>query len=283
MALPLCGRRARSKLRVGAVIRAGSGGPADRPGRESYARYPLYPQADSAWIGRFFVTATVRGRDDLPATGDSLPSHSLSSCRAGRLRAAGRAEAKGRAADEAAARRKLRACPLADAKAVGFVKHPPVSRRPSGTWATTGGTPGLRVQDSSGGKRDFGPRAATGGTGASAPDLSGRTGFRPGSCETGGPRTQVHGRQAEPRLRLRIQPFPEPKLRPRVRDWREEGRKFRIRQAANRQGFGPVGEPAGQPDAASAVDGPRRKRRRDPRFRRRPLETARRGTPRLPG
>lgn len=157
MALPLCGRRARSKLRVGAAIRAGSGGPADRRGRESYARYPLYPQADSAWIGRFFVTATVRGRDDLPETGDSLPSHSLSQGQAGRLRAAGRIEAKGRAADEAAARRKLRACPLADAKAACFVKRPrdpgglrarggPFrNQEPSGSRNRTGGTP------------DFGP------------------------------------------------------------------------------------------------------------------------------
>src|ERR1051325_11020138 len=37
---------------------------------------------------------------------------------------AGTGEAKGRAADEAAARRKLRACPLADAKAACFVKRP---------------------------------------------------------------------------------------------------------------------------------------------------------------
>ena len=125
----------------------------------------------------------------------------------------------------------------------------------------TGGTPDLRFRTCPGGKRDFGQRAATGGEGASASDLSGRTGLRPGSCETG--RTQDFGPwtcQAEPRLRPRIPPDAEPRLRPEEPPRREEERKFQICQAANRQGFGPDGEPAGKPDAASAADGPRRKR-----------------------
>jgi hypothetical protein len=106
----------RADARSGAIRR--------QSGRRSYARYPHYPQAESAWIVAFFVTASGCGRDDFPATGDSLPSHSPSRDRAGRLRAARRIAADGRAADEAAARRKLRACPLANAKAACFVKRP---------------------------------------------------------------------------------------------------------------------------------------------------------------
>src|SRR6476661_6331108 len=53
-----------------------------------YPRYPRYPQAVCAWTDSLFMTAIGRGRDDLPATGESLPSHSLSQSQAGRLRAA---------------------------------------------------------------------------------------------------------------------------------------------------------------------------------------------------
>src|SRR5206468_12813401 len=95
-----------------------------RRGAGIYPRYPRYPQVESPWTDSDFMTASVRGRDDLPATGESLPSHSPSRSQAGRPRTARWVEAKGRAADEAAARRKLRACPLADAKAAGFVKRP---------------------------------------------------------------------------------------------------------------------------------------------------------------
>jgi hypothetical protein len=45
---------------------------------------------------------------------------------------------------------------------------------------------------------------------------------------------------------------------------KEEEREFRIRRAANRQGFGPDGEPAGNPERASALDGLRRMRGQDP-------------------
>jgi len=106
---------------------------------------------------------------------------------------AGKDEAKGRAADEAAARRKLRACPLADAKAACFVKRPkgfPAGLRAGGK--PGGGTPDLRVQDPSGGKRDFGPRAATGGPwGFGSGILRAGPGFGPGAAK-----------QANPGLRL---------------------------------------------------------------------------------
>jgi hypothetical protein len=122
-----------------------------------YPRYPRYPHADSAWTDSLFMTANGGGRDDLPATGESLPSHSLSQSQAGRLRVAGRVEAKGRAADEAAARRKLRACPLADAKAAGFESAHGFQAAFGHVGDHPGGTPDLRVQDQPGGKRDFGP------------------------------------------------------------------------------------------------------------------------------
>jgi hypothetical protein len=152
----------------------------------TYTRYPHYPQVDSPFTARIFVTLSVRGRDNFPATGDRLPSHSPSGHRAGRLRAAGRADAEGRAADEAAARRKLRACPLANAKAACFVKRP---RNPGGLRARGGpfGTGSLRACGT--GRQDTGsrsrtcptesglrPRAVTGGEGASASCPSGRTG-----------------------------------------------------------------------------------------------------------
>jgi len=164
------------------------------------------------------MTANRGGRDDLPATGESLPSHSLSQSQAGRLRVAGQAEAKGRAADEAAARRKLRACPLADAKAAGFESAHGFQAAFGHVGNHPGRTPDLRVQDQPGGKRDFGQRAATGEEEVSASELPGRTGFRPGSCETGGPRTSVHGRQAEPEASAEDPAINGPELRPRDRD-----------------------------------------------------------------
>jgi hypothetical protein len=136
---------------------------------------------------------------------------------------------------------------------------------------------GLRARGRpSDGKRIFGfvtrPAESGASVGASPPvepglrpvDPSGRTGLRPGGCETGGPRISVYGRQAEPRLRPRILPDAVPRLRLSGPQGREAGRKFQICRAANRQGFGPVGEPAGKPEGVSASDGPRRKRRFEP-------------------
>lgn len=42
----------------------------------SYARYPHYPQAESAWNAGTIVTLSGCGRDNLPATEGRLPSHS---------------------------------------------------------------------------------------------------------------------------------------------------------------------------------------------------------------
>lgn len=108
-------------------------------------------------------------------------------------------------------------------------------------------------------------RAATGSEGTSVPEGSGRTGFRPGSCEPG----------MDPELRLMAMSggtkasAEDPAQReftgfgPGKRQGREEGREFRIRRAANRQGFGPVGEPPGKPEEASALNGLRRMRGQD--------------------
>jgi hypothetical protein len=145
----------------------------------------------------------------------------------------------------------------------GRLRKRPPAQAAFGHVEPTGGER-ISVRLSSGRKRDFGQRIATGEEGVSAPTESGRTGFRPGSCETGG--TQGFGSwtaKTEPRLRPRILSFPVPMLRQRFRDVGKKGGAslFRIRRAANRQGSGPVGEPAGAPAAALAVDGIRRKRR----------------------
>ena len=146
--------------------------------------------------------------------------------------------------------------------AAGFVK------RPSGTGTAFGHdrnrhrtkgprTGGTDRRDT--GSHDPGParqkamssgeRAATGSEGASAPEGSGRTGSRPGSCEPGGPRASAHGpsggteASAEDPAGRGITDFG-----PGNRQGKEEEREFRIRRAANRQGFGPDGEPAGKPE-----------------------------------
>ena len=123
MAPPLCGRRARGKRSVRAPGRRRGRRFGGKWNRRSYARYPHYPQAESAWNPGTIVTLSGCGRDNLPATGGRLPSHSP-----GRDRQSPSGGwsigAEGRAADEAAARRKLRACPLAYAKAACFVKRP---------------------------------------------------------------------------------------------------------------------------------------------------------------
>lgn len=192
-----------------------------------------------------------------------------------------RPRSEGRAADEAAAMRMLRACPLADAKAAGFVKCP------------GSGTFGCRTEK--GRMTDFGPGScpAESGTQVGAlppagkgfgPEPSGRTGFRPGSCETGGPRAQVHGPPGRPEASAKGNPA---ESRNRCFGGGSVGQqdpepRFRNCQAANRQGFGPDGEPAGKPKGAQASEGPRRNGTRAPGSGP-DLETARRGLPRLPG
>ena len=211
------------------------------------------------------MTATGGGRDDLPATGESLPSHSPSPGRAGRLRAAGPAEATGRAADEAAARRKLRACPLADAKAAGFESAHGFQAAFGHVGNREGRTPDLRVQDLSG--RKAGLRSARRhrwNPGLRLEDPPGRTGLRPGGCETGGPRASAHGPSGGTEASaedLAITGTGASALGPR---WGEEGREFRTAERRTARASALVGEPAGKPALASAGKGPRRKRRFEP-------------------
>ena len=115
-----------------------------------------------------------------------------------------------------------------------------------------------------GGKRDFGQRNATGDEelrlGLAGQDRASARELR----NPAGPRISVHGLSGgteasaeDPAGRGTPASADDP---PR----REEGCKSRIRRAANRQGFGPDGEPAGKPEAASAANGPRRKRWPEP-------------------
>ena len=112
-----------------------------------------------------------------------------------------------------------------------------------------------------------GKRAATGSEGASASEGSGRTGFRPGSCEPGmapglrlmtmSRRNQGFGRGSCPKG---IQGLRSLKTR---RAWKrdassESAERRTARASALR------GEPAGKPDEASAENGPRRKWGQDP-------------------
>lgn len=141
------------------------------PGAWIYPRYPRYPQANWSWIGPGFVTArsTWPRRSSGNGGEPSQPRPEPSGLASHQARSG---EAKGRAADEAAARRKLRACPLADAKAACFVKRPSISRRPSGRREVERAGPrDLRVQGLSGGKRDLGRRAATGGPSGFGPRI----------------------------------------------------------------------------------------------------------------
>jgi hypothetical protein len=245
------------------------------PGRRSYARYPRYPQVDCAWTGAFFMTASGCGRDDLPETEESLPSHSPGGSSGPCLRVMAGAETDGRAADEAAARRKLRACPLADAKAAGFVKRPRDPDRPTGTGGThfgTGGfgrgnrlgrTPDLRVQDQPGRKRDFGSRAATGReAGFGLRIFRAGPGFGPGAAKRREPRASAHGpvRRNERASAFSIGPDAEPEAS--AEGTARAGNEASASTSAKRRTAGasaPVGEPAGKPERASARDGPRRR------------------------
>jgi hypothetical protein len=248
LALPLCGRRARGKPCVGRFrYRARAGIRRDkRPA--SYARYPCYPQADSAWNAPAFVTAMGRGRDDLPATEDSLPSHSPGQDRAGCLRAARRIEADGRAADEAAARRTMAGLPFSGCES-GRLREAPTGDqifRGRGTVKTGHRT---QVQDLSRQKARLRParchrRKGSFGFQSVGQDRS----FGFGGCENG----------RDPGLRLMDLPGGtrasalDPAGRGtegfgwRNRQGKEAEPRFQIRQAANRRGLGPDGEPDGE-------------------------------------
>ena len=211
-----------------------------------YARYPRYPQADSAWRDSIFMTASGCGRDDLPATEESLPSHSRSGCRAGRLRAAGQAEAKGRAADEAAARRKMRACPSADAKAAGFVKRPsePGSLRAGGTGQAGHRTFGFRTSPAESGTSVSAPPPAE--EGLRLRICRAGPGFGPGAAKPADPGFRSMDRQAEPEASAEdpaVSGTEASALGPR---WREEGREFQIRRSGEPPGLRPwSGSPRG--------------------------------------
>jgi hypothetical protein len=149
--------RAHGRARTGAV-------PAAEKGPRLYTHYPRYPQADSAWTDSDSVTASGCGRDDLPATEESLPSHSPGGCLVpssdgDRLkRTAGRLTKPQRSG-------RGRACPSANAKAAGFDQRPSEPGPSSdgkgtgpgptafGPAERSGRTPDLRIQDQPGGKR----------------------------------------------------------------------------------------------------------------------------------
>lgn len=146
--------------------------------------------------------------------------------------------------------------PDAEAEAAGFVKRPTGTGclRAEGTDQAGHRTFGFRTGPTESGTSVRAPSPER--KSASARDVSGRTGFRPGSCETAG--TQGFGRwtcQAEPRLRPRIASAIAPRLRRRCGDDGNGGRESPICQAANRQGFGPDGEPAGNPEGARSPEG----------------------------
>src|SRR4029078_4235472 len=103
-----------------------------------------------------------------------------------------------------------------------------------------------------GGKRDFGPGAATGEEGASASQLPGRTGFRPGSCETGEPRNSVHGRQAAPEASAEDPAIIGTKASAEGPRWGEEGREFRTAERRTARASALVGERAGKQATDSA-------------------------------
>ncbi len=190
-----------------------------RSGATSYARYPHYPQAESAWSDSVSVTASIRGRDDPPATEESLPSHSPGGClaRSSDLRLA---EADGRAADEAAAMRTMAGLPFSGCDG-GRLREAPIRNR-NGPRARPEPAPDQRSSDRRNGQaghRIFGSRTSpaesevfeqarchrlrrsfgSGGVGqdrVSAREL--RTRRNPG--------LRLMDRQAEPRLRPRILP-----------------------------------------------------------------------------
>jgi hypothetical protein len=250
MALPLCGRRARGKPWRG----RGSG--------------RLLPPLSSLSTGGFRLDRLgfhdsfrmwprrSSGNGGKPSQPQPEPD------RAGRLRAARRMEAKGRAADEAAVRRKLRACPLADAKAACFVKRPSVTGRPSGRQETGRPTPDLRIRDRPGGKRDFGPARRRRRGQRFGAGLVGQDRVSARLCATA-TRISVHGRQAEPRLRPRIPPSTGPKLRPRNRDGGKRDASSEP-PTANRQGFGPGRGARGETGSGFGRKRTPEERRREP-------------------
>lgn len=270
MAPPLCGRGARGK---------------PWRGRRSGALLPPLSSLSTGGLCLDRLTFHDSNRTwprRSPGNGGK-PSQPQPEPKQGRPPSGGKARGGGgRAADEAAARRKLRACPLADAKAAGFVKRPQVSTglRARRNHRPDTGPSGPGPARRRAGLRSFAPPPAE-------KALRRRTcragpGF-PGSCETGDPGFRSGTARRNPRLRPRIPPSPEPKLRPRDRD----GGKRDVSSEP------PNGEPPGLRPWSGSPRGNRLRLRPEkdpggrgaanPRFKAPSLETAQRGTPRLPG
>jgi hypothetical protein len=159
----------------------------------------------------------------------------------------GAGESGGGAADEAAARRKLQACPLADAKAACFVKRPHGDQAAFGRAGRQGGTKafGPRNRPAEAGLR-FARRHRRGG--ASAARRRAGPGFGPGAANPAGPRISVHGLSGGTEASAEDPVFSGTAASAGVPKRRGRGCEFPIRRAANRQGFGPDGEPAGNPE-----------------------------------
>jgi hypothetical protein len=125
----------------------------------TYARYPRYPQPESALCDSDFVTASRRGRDDRSATIESLPGHGPSGFGACPTRLGGGEAEAGRLTKPPRCGREG----LAQANADGRLREAPTMSprpRPEGCRSGTKGTP---VPDGPfDAARDFGPERASG-------------------------------------------------------------------------------------------------------------------------
>jgi hypothetical protein len=233
---------------------------------------PIFRDSFRMWPRRSF------GNEREPS--QPQPEHEARPAASGRR---GRRKANGRAADEAAARRTMAGLPFSGCES-GRLREAPIgteSLRARGTDQAGHRTFGFRTSPAESGiSVSASPPAETG----FGPDRSGRTGFRPGSCETADPGFRSMDCQADPRPRPRIPPVAEPRASA-LRN-REGGER-------NASSKPPSGEPPGLRPWSGSQRGHRkrlrprtdsgRKRQKSPRLRRRFLETAQRGTPRLPG
>jgi hypothetical protein len=196
-------------------------------------------------------------RDAPPATEESLPGHGPSRARRPLRRQA--VPAKGRAADEAAARRKQRACPCAEAKAAGFESAQPGFECPrAGELRIRRGGTSVRLMPAAAGLRParchrrgqgFGPEFV-GQDRASARELRNRRTQDFGPW----PPWQIPASAGDPAGR-------GPTVSAGGAPGWDAGRKLHTAERRTARASALVGEPAGKPAAAPAASGPRRKRR----------------------
>lgn len=268
MALPLCGRAARGKRRGGDP--AGAQLPPLSSLSTGAKRLVRLGFRDSynAWPRR---SSGNGGEPSQPRPEPGSPAASA----AGVL-------GKGRAADEAAARRKQRACPCAEAKAAGFESaHPdPKAFGPTGFGQRRGGTSVAPMPAAAG----FRP-AHCHRRGGLRPGFVGQDRVSARELRNGGPGFRSMTAMAEPRLRPRILPDASQGLRPEARQGRKRCASAKSAERRTARASALVGEPAGTPAAAPGRGRtPEEAALSNPRFgKRRRLETAPRGTPRLPG